>query len=57
MLIDRELVVLVELQQSPCMGQRRNKTFQEPDLVQPAQQLAQPLRVFQEREEMADGLG
>ncbi len=49
MLIDGELVVLVELEQSPGVGQGGNKPLQEPDLVQAAQQLAQPLRVFQER--------
>ena len=57
MLVDRELVILVELQQAPRVGKRGDDFFQHAQLVQPPEQLAQPARLRNERQKLLGSLG
>ena len=53
MLVDRVLVILVELQQSAGAGELGNEAFQDGGVVQVAQQRAQPAGMRQQRQEAA----
>ena len=57
MLIDRVLVVLVELQQPAGAGEIGEKALQDRHVVQVAEQRAQAAGVGQQGEEMPAGLG
>ena len=52
MLVDRVLVVLVELEQAPGVSVGRNEPFEKSHLVQEPQQVSQPRGIGDEREEV-----
>ena len=52
MLVDRVLVILVELQQAAGMREGGNDFFQHAQLVQPPQQLAQPAGLRDQRQKL-----
>ena len=56
MLVDRVLVILVELQQAAGVAELGNEPLQKAGVVQLAQQRPEPGRMAQQRKEMAAGL-